>query len=516
MKRLAISSVLLLLSALFALGLCSCGGIAAAGGAILGSMAADLRPFGGDKSHTHEYESLWSSDATHHFRACRVAGCQKTVDKKEHNFGEWRLVEYATCSAEGLRVRDCEDCLYQEQEHLPIREGAHDFGEWVTDVPATCQTEGSRYHTCTLCFAEERESIAVKPTAHSFGGEWVKDATHHWHECQNKGCAATDTKVAHRVTEWTVDEAATCVSTGARHGDCAACGQPISESIPVDDTAHSYSPVWSADELYRYSTCTAEGCQKRAMVWHWLTFSLQNGTYTVTGYEGDGGEVIIPATCNGRPVTAIANSAFEKAKSITSVIIPDSVTEIGDRAFYSCTTLEEVSLGASVKRIGEEAFMSCWLLSEIVIPDSVESLGSYVFGICSGLTQAVIGNSVKSIPASAFWHCRSLTTVTVGNAVTSIGDSAFSQCESLKRLTLPATVTSIGWCAFDDCVELTMLTLQGKALESIGMSAFRGCRSLSYIYYGGTVAEWKAIEKDLFWSEGAPITVYCVGGTFKE
>ena len=32
---------------------------------------------------------------------------------------------------------------------------------------------------------------------HNLTGPWQKDDTGHWHICQNEGCSATDTKIAH-------------------------------------------------------------------------------------------------------------------------------------------------------------------------------------------------------------------------------------------------------------------------------------------------------------------------------
>ncbi|MBR2876312.1 MAG: hypothetical protein IKC01_04170, partial [Clostridia bacterium] len=60
-----------------------------------------------------------------------------------------------------------------------------------------------------------------------------------------------------------------------------------------------------------------------------LTFELnENGTmYKVKDCNEDAsGELVIPSTYNGLPVTLIGSSAFEDCRYLTSITIPDSVT----------------------------------------------------------------------------------------------------------------------------------------------------------------------------------------------
>ncbi|MDB4804225.1 DUF5011 domain-containing protein, partial [Verrucomicrobia bacterium] len=86
--------------------------------------------------------------------------------------------------------------------------------------------------------------------------------------------------------------------------------------------------------------------------------------------ESISGDLIIPSSWEGKPVTSIGYAAMGYCKYLTSVTIPDSVTIIGT-----------------------DAFAYCFSLTSVTIPDSVTSIGTYAFGAC-GLKSVTIGNGV--------------------------------------------------------------------------------------------------------------------------
>ena len=75
-----------------------------------------------------------------------------------------------------------------------------------------------------------------------------------------------------------------------------------------------------------------------------------------------------------------------------------------------------------------------------------------------------------------------------------IDDYAFRFCTSLLSISLPNTLEIIGDYAFDNCESLKDVTLP-NSLISIGKYAFYKCKNLKNIFYQGTKAEWKKIEK---------------------
>jgi hypothetical protein len=87
-----------------------------------------------------------------------------------------------------------------------------------------------------------------------------------------------------------------------------------------------------------------------------FNYTTNNGTILITGYTGSGGDVTIPSTTNGLPVTSIAGNAFWDCYSLTSLTIPNSFTTIGGYAFGWCTNLTNVMIGNSVTNIGAWAF----------------------------------------------------------------------------------------------------------------------------------------------------------------
>ena len=112
--------------------------------------------------------------------------------------------------------------------------------------------------------------------------------------------------------------------------------------------------------------------------WEYSTNGV--GQATITGASGAvEGDVEIPDSLDGYPVTSIGDSAFEGYRGLTSLAISDSVENIGYCAFYYCSALTNVTLGASVTNIDNYAFCACTNLTGITIPASVKNIGFCAF-----------------------------------------------------------------------------------------------------------------------------------------
>ncbi len=123
---------------------------------------------------------------------------------------------------------------------------------------------------------------------------------------------------------------------------------------------------------------------------------------TITGTEPKAtGELIIPATIDGLPVTAIGFGAFWGCNQITSVTIPGSVISINDWAFRDCTGLTSVTIPNSIDSIGVYAFEGCIGLTTVPETPAVEKTLATM--TLSGLKPAYTGSarlpSVQTVPS---------------------------------------------------------------------------------------------------------------------
>jgi hypothetical protein len=109
----------------------------------------------------------------------------------------------------------------------------------------------------------------------------------------------------------------------------------------------------------------------------------------ITGYSGNGGKVVIPATIEGYPVVAIGYHAFMgsqgtdngpqyyPAYGITEVVIPDTVGIIYAEAFVGCRKLKTINLPVSLKHMSGRVFNFCPELVNVTIPASLTKIDAF-------------------------------------------------------------------------------------------------------------------------------------------
>lgn len=200
----------------------------------------------------------------------------------------------------------------------------------------------------------------------------------------------------------------------------------------------------------------------------------------IAGEEITGNLVIPDGVAN------IANSAFNKCRTLTSVTIPDSVISIGDYAFYACDNIISINIPNSVINIGDGAFSGCRSLTNITIPNNLTSIGRAAFSYCDSLIDVSISDSVKDIGRYAFFYCASLKSINIPNNVVILCDGTFGHCYSLTSIKLPERLTSIGKEAFYNCTGLNNVIIPNNVIN-ISDWAFSNCKKLASITIGCNV-----------------------------
>jgi len=200
---------------------------------------------------------------------------------------------------------------------------------------------------------------------------------------------------------------------------CSSCDAVVARGETIPALGHTYTD--GAD--YDCNVCGAR---------RFYTYTFADGAITITDVDtAISGDVVIPATIGGYPVTAIGDSAFNGCVNITSVVIPESIESFGNNAFKDCTALHTVYLNA--------------------VNATAKGKGAYpVFGGCTALTTVYIGKTVGTVPAHLFrpksgsTEPAALTTVYLTKNTTVIDTHAFHQCTNITAVYFVGTAGDFG------------------------------------------------------------------------
>lgn len=141
----------------------------------------------------------------------------------------------------------------------------------------------------------------------------------------------------------------------------------------------------------------------------YIVAANDEGYTLVTTNLNPTGDLVVPDTYNGKPITKIGSNAFRnQTLTNANLYFGSNVTTIGSNAFYGLTGLKNIQMDG-VTTIEASAFYG------------------------SGLT-IVNGPKVVTIGANAFRKCTSLDTVNLKAFETTTGTHAFAECTNLKNV----------------------------------------------------------------------------------
>ncbi|MCL2675669.1 MAG: leucine-rich repeat protein [Firmicutes bacterium] len=207
----------------------------------------------------------------------------------------------------------------------------------------------------------------------------------------------------------------------------------------------------------------------------------------------------LPDTFNNLPVNRVGKFAFEDAKRVSEIHLPDSIEFVEEsafegcsaltrvvipvlevlspRLFYGCAALESVGFAYGLKSVGAAAFYGCSSLEDVLLPEGLESIGDRAFYGCAALTEIVLPGSLIYIGDRAFSGSK-LTSVTLPDSLLQLNADVFYNCDRLEAVILGNKIESIGSGAFENCIMLSSLDLpsgiarlESRAFASTGLSS---------------------------------------------
>ncbi len=204
-----------------------------------------------------------------HCSICGVIkeGTERTLDKTDHNYGDWRVVNEATCTSDGSREKECIICEDKVTEVIPAT--GHDYSEWRVLQEPTCINDGVKCICCSIC-GEEQDGgeTAIPALGHMWEDQYTVDQeatcidngseSIHCAECDaiNEETIRVISKKEHAYGDWTVIKEATCTEAGSKEKVCADCGDKVTEETPAK--GHSWKEEYTVDQE---ATCTEEGSE---------------------------------------------------------------------------------------------------------------------------------------------------------------------------------------------------------------------------------------------------------------
>lgn len=239
-----------------------------------------------------------------------------------------------------------------------------------------------------------------------------------------------------------------------------------------------------------------------------FAYAADGGEVTITDYIGTSEHVLIPDAIDGLPVTALGHRAFYE-KTVTTVVVPDSVTEIGEACFSGDNYLVSLTLPDGLAELPPIALESCYSLMDFELPKGLKTIGAGALQAIFYLTHLTIPAGVTDIEQMNFLMMHGLEEVSVAEGSTSFtydaengllmtADKArllhcFFHLAPQKEIILPEGMKTIDPFAFHYDVTVEKIVLP-EGTETIGLLAFGICPKLTEIVIPASVTAIGVME----------------------
>ena len=231
--------------------------------------AGKTLPVFNGQGDAHDHQSNdWKSNETEHWQVCT---CGAVFHKAQHSGGTATCTQRATCTVCGAEYGDAlghdftTSWTHDDNEHWKQCSrcdkkddvSPHTWDNGTITTAPTCTKAGEKTYSCTKCDATKIEPIPA--TGHSWKSDWTSDATHHWHECDNKNCDVTDNAGKNGYAEHSGGKA-TCKAQAVCEICKAGYGNPDQNNHT--DLKHVDAKAATAAEEGNIAYWYCDGCKK--------------------------------------------------------------------------------------------------------------------------------------------------------------------------------------------------------------------------------------------------------------
>lgn len=231
--------------------------------------AGKTLPVFNGQGDAHDHQSNdWKSNETEHWQVCT---CGAVFHKAQHSGGTATCTQRATCTVCGAEYGDAlghdftTSWTHDDNEHWKQCSrcdkkddvSPHTWDNGTITTAPTCTKAGEETYSCTKCDATKIEPIPA--TGHSWKSDWTSDATHHWHECDNKNCDVTDNAGKNGYAEHSGGKA-TCKAQAVCEICKAGYGNPDQNNHT--DLKHVDAKAATAAEEGNIAYWYCDGCKK--------------------------------------------------------------------------------------------------------------------------------------------------------------------------------------------------------------------------------------------------------------
>lgn len=253
-----------------------------------------------------------------------------------------------------------------------------------------------------------------------------------------------------------------------------------------------------------------------------FTYVVEDREVIITGYTGNGTDVVVPSAIKGKPVVEIRNLVPTYNRTVKNITIPDSVKIFHSGGSYlynlesvtygngleyaagfaNCEKLKNINFGNNIREFG--GFIGCKALEAVNIPALVDTIEPYVFKDCSSLKNINVNAQNASFSSSngilfnknqteLWYYPEGKTEKEIGlqEGVTTLKFASVQRNIYLEKVVFPSTLTTVEYSAMQNCPNLKTVVINEN------LSTIQGVTENSEIvdYWGGAPFSACPIEK---------------------